>query len=93
MLRNHLCLRFVDSDLDGWLIDLFDNDEDIAKAYYRCDRSKIIDVLCLSQVPLVLKMMNVVFLINRIGNISDKISSKESSVIKNILDKLLKVTD
>lgn len=39
---------------------------------------------------LVLKMMNVVFLINRIGNISEKISSKESDVIKNILDKILK---
>lgn len=57
------------------------------------DFFKWIHTLCLTQVPLVLKMMNVVFLINRIGNISEKISSKESDVVKNILDKILKDTN
>lgn len=57
------------------------------------DFFKWIHTLCLSQVPLVLKMMNVVFLINRIGNILEKNSSKESDVVKNILDKILKDTN
>lgn len=89
MLRNHFCLRFVDSNLDSWVIDLFNSNELISKAYYRFDRSLLINVLCKSQVPLRLTMMNVVFLVNRIANISEEIMSHETDIQKDILDKVM----
>lgn len=91
MLRNHLCLRFVDSDLDDWVIDMFDRNENIAKAYYRFDRSVLIKCLCQSPVIFKLKMMHVVFLINRMSNISDEITAKENQVMKEMLNKVMKL--
>lgn len=93
MLRNHLCLRFIDSDLDDWVVDMFNIDEDIAKAYYRFDRSALIKVLCQSPIILKLKMMHVVFLINRMANISDEITAKENLVMKEMLDKLMNINN
>lgn len=91
MMRNHFCLRFIDSELDPWLVDLFNKSIDVAKAYYRLDRSVLIKVLCQSPITLKLKMMNVIFLINRMMNISDEITAKESLVMKDMLDKVLNI--
>ena len=89
MMRNHFCLRFVDSSLEEWVINLFNNNNDIAKAYYRFDRSALIKVLCQSPIPFKLRMMHVVFLINRMSNISDEITAKEKPTMKEILDKVM----
>ena len=89
MMRNHFCLRFVDSSLEEWVINLFNNNNDIAKAYYRFDRSALIKVLCQSPITFKLRMMHVVFLINRMSNISDEITAKEKTTMKEILDKVI----
>lgn len=89
MMRNHFCLRFVDSALEEWVIKLFNKNNDIAKAYYRFDRSKLIKVLYQSPITLPLKMMNVVFLINRLARISNDITAQESAVVKQTLDKVM----
>ena len=89
MMRNHFCLRFVDSSLEEWVINLFNKNNDIAKAYYRFDRSALIKVLCQSPITFKLKMMHIVFLINRMSNISDEITAKEKPTMKEILDKVM----
>lgn len=89
MMRNHFCLRFVDSSLEEWVINLFNNNNDIAKAYYRFDRSALIKVLCQSPITFKLRMMHVVFLINRMSNISDEITAKEKPTMKEILGKVI----
>ena len=89
MLRNHFCLRFVDSKLDDWVIDLFNQDEATPKAFLRFDRGELINNLCKSPIPYRLTMMNVVYLVNRLKKISPVIKDHESSALEFILDKVL----
>lgn len=89
MLRNHFCLRFVDSALDDWVIDLFNKDEAVPKAFLRFDRKALISNLCKSPIPYPLKMMNIVYLVNRLKKISSVIKDHESSALEIILDKVL----
>lgn len=90
MLRNHFCLRFLDSGLDDWVIELFNADELIPKAFFRFDRSLLINVLCKSPVPYRLTMMNVIYLVNRIAEVSPVIKENESTALKEMLDLILK---
>lgn len=65
MLKNKFRLRFTDSCLDEKIEEVFSSNPEIAKEFYRVDRTKLISFLaCESKRCIPMKLNNIVYIIN-----------------------------
>lgn len=89
MIRNHLRIHTMNLILPDYMIDILNNDKELAKNIFRVERKDVINNLLSIGTAYPLKMENIVFLINRmLKTPSDIIIQKENLLIKNLLDKL-----
>lgn len=82
MIRNHLCLRLEDSTMPAWADVVFNKDSRAAKQFLSVNRSRLIQVLLASPIPFPLKLENMVYLVNRIGDKNEEIMAHESEALK-----------
>ena len=88
MLRNHLRLHTLDLELSENIVNVLNENIELAKCIFRIDRKNVIDKLLNFGIAYPLKMDNLVFLINRLlQNPSKKLKDLENGIIKGLLDK------
>ena len=88
MLRNHLRLHTLDLELSENIVNVLNENIELAKCIFRIDRKNIIDKLLNFGMAYPLKMDNLVFLINRLlQNPSKELKDMENGIIKGLLDK------
>lgn len=92
MLRNHLRIHFKDSAMSPELTKLLDNDQNLAKELFRCEREPLL--LCLSNKKMISfprTMSNIVFLINELSIHNECIFSLTPPLLKKRLEESLTV--
>lgn len=88
MLRNHLRLHTLDLELSQNIVNVLNENIELAKCIFRIDRKNVIGKLLNFGIAYPLKMDNLVFLINRLlQNPSKKLKDLENGIIKGLLDK------
>jgi len=90
MLKNHLRIHTIDSNLSDGLINFLNKNKDVPKMLIRSDRNLVINTLLNFISPLPLKMDNIVYLINRLtvaGNQSEDLKQMEPIVIRDLFNK------
>ncbi len=93
MLRNHFRIRTMDQKLSESLVEILNEDKELAKRIFRIERRMLVEFLLdlNERFPLILD--NILYLSNRLlENPSKKIQEKESKVISGILDKYPETT-
>lgn len=89
MIRNHLRIHTLDFSIPNYMIDILNDDNELAKNIFRIERKEIINHLLNYGSAYPLKMENIVFLINRmLKTPSNVIITKENAIIKTQLNKI-----
>ena len=85
MLKNKLRVHLLDGSLREEIIQLFDADNDLAKQFYRFDRSDLLIHLSGIKNKLPLKANNMVYLINYLFVHNDDLTKMTPAALYNIL--------
>lgn len=85
--RTKFRLRFQNIDLMPSIGDLLDSNNDVARRIYRIPRGQVIDVFWRNPDPLPVTIQNVIFIANRLRNVSDKLRDLEPLATADWLDR------
>ncbi len=85
MLINKVRLRLTQNNISDNIINIFNQEQDIAKKFLNFDREKLVSTLTESSIPIPLKIDNIIFLINEIEIKNENISNIMPEFIKTIL--------
>lgn len=89
MLRNHFRIRLDNDRLSEKIIDIFNNNQHIAKEFFKIDRKKLLVLLCDSRLTsFPKKLNNIVFLANELIIKSKEISELTPQLIRERIKKL-----
>lgn len=64
MLRTKFRLKFIKGHLDNDILDILNNNKELAKSIFKTDRQKIIENIALSKLHIPLSFNNIVYLLN-----------------------------
>lgn len=85
MMKNKLRIRMRKEKLNGDIEDIFNNDNKIAKLFYRAERDQFLVTLSEIKNAMPLTFSNVIFLLNETQVHNQKISNIAPNMIKNVI--------
>lgn len=88
MIRMKFKLRFIDKQLSPGIINLFEEEPNIAKEIYRSDRANVLSQMALHTINIPITFDNIVFVVNRIQIKNQKLFNLEPENISQDLTSL-----